>query len=93
MGKINLTAVTIAGGVVPKDQALLALKIKEFRQLPPLAVMNRQLEAFLPGGAVERLLIEWNQWEVDDDIPNRLNLAIADLEALLPKKERNENLV
>src|SRR5574341_733156 len=43
------------------------------------AKRNREkLVAFEPGGAVERFLIEWNQWEIDEDIPNNLQTVITD---------------
>lgn len=101
MGKIKLTAVTVAGGIIPKDQALLALKVKELRRLPPLAVMGRQLEAFLPGGVVERLVKRFRgAMAISDCLSEGVSpdaecfaqfeigeKAITELEALLPRKE------
>lgn len=89
MGRIEIQSMALKAVPMGAD---FRLKLREFRELPSLEIMSKQLESFLPGGAVERLVKISEQLKREDALAGIRHdpkctacKIIAELEALLGK--------
>lgn len=89
MGKIEIQSLALKAVPMGGD---FRLKLREFRELPSLEVIGKQLESFLPGGAVERLVGLLKRMRAN--IPASMEITrqeiidnVDTLEALLPEQE------